>query len=173
MSSSLCLKSTTVSRFCKRPSALAIVPGTQCRGNTWSSLIPAHVCPLPPLCSIAKMRTKPYYMNVRETQGNPSSFQSTEPTFKVSDCDRIFALRKPFPTGTCVFSKYRIRGYEGQAWFIWRHFPRLRSSSALCTVFIRHREKCKAQSSGGEEGGLWIQGQPGLHSDTLPNKEGL
>lgn len=77
--------------------ALATVPGTQCRGNTWSSLItPAHTCPLPPLSSAAKLRFKPCHMKVRETQGKPSSFQSTEPTFKVSDCHRIFALQKPF-----------------------------------------------------------------------------
>lgn len=50
-----------------------------------------------PFSSIVKLRIRPYHMNVRETQGNPSSFQSIEPTFKISDCDRIFALQKLFP----------------------------------------------------------------------------
>lgn len=75
----------------KGPSAMGI-PGAH-------SFLPTYAhCH--PFSSIAKLRIRPYHMNVRETQGNPSSFQSIEPTFKVSDCDRIFALQKLFPTAS-------------------------------------------------------------------------
>lgn len=69
----------------------------------WEYLELTHSCPHMPTAThslILKLRIRPYHMNVRETQGNPTSFQSIEPTFKISDCDRIFALQKLFPTAS-------------------------------------------------------------------------